>query len=492
MCVLGGGEITRIMRDLEGYVYDVSYYCPSELDQLRDMRRPASAPGGKSYKSRPRLGPRDPPLEREPVSLTPFHKPSSKTHPGAAMRAGRGPVGQPIPSVNPITGVIRDPDLDSNPDPNSILRPRERFPAPPKRRPFIPRPQTAPSTRATAAGGGRDEAAAAAEVAVARDVAATLGTAAEAEAAVLRRRGGEGLRQLDSHEERIRRNLRRRSSSGMFVKTPPHYRVSKYYDHVNPTQEVLGLIRQRMLLAAEEQAAKAAEASGGGADGGVHGIGGGGGPRGPHVDAEAASEDTGMSTTVSGGRKLRATSRAGSPSAFVRPLHSYEGIYSKREGPQQQDPDPTGKERILWIIETAYELGLADVLGLEGPRPYARSERVHPLDHRRIFFEGLYSRPERYESYASYAPHIHGDGISRSNIGWPYGTPHWHPRSATAAACGVGGVGGGHTAVAADGANPWGYEYDGVTAGRLQAAAARRFIRQTKPEMYPRSRRLIP
>lgn len=42
----------RIMRDLEGYVYDVSYYCPGELDRLRGMRRPgaAEAAGGESYK----------------------------------------------------------------------------------------------------------------------------------------------------------------------------------------------------------------------------------------------------------------------------------------------------------------------------------------------------------------------------------------------------------------------------------------------------------
>ncbi len=42
----------RIMRDLEGYVYDVSYYCPRQLDELREARRRGGArtPGGESYK----------------------------------------------------------------------------------------------------------------------------------------------------------------------------------------------------------------------------------------------------------------------------------------------------------------------------------------------------------------------------------------------------------------------------------------------------------
>ncbi len=33
-------------------MYDVSYYCPGELDRLRGMRRPgaAQAAGGESYK----------------------------------------------------------------------------------------------------------------------------------------------------------------------------------------------------------------------------------------------------------------------------------------------------------------------------------------------------------------------------------------------------------------------------------------------------------
>ncbi|GLI71271.1 hypothetical protein VaNZ11_016393 [Volvox africanus] len=484
----------KIMRDLEGYVYDVSYYCPSELDQLQDMRRPASA-AGESYKSRLRLGPRNTHLEQEAVGGTP-RRPSSIPHSGATKRAkdGRVPVGHPIPSVNPITAKMRDPDPDLDPDLDSTLRPRERFPAPTKRRPLIPRPQTAPSTHATAAGGGRDEAAAAvaAEVAIARDVATTLNTAAEAEAAVRRRRGGEGPRQLDSSEDRIQRSWRRRGSSGMFRKTPPHYRVSKYYDHVSPTQEVIGLIRRRMLLAAEERAVKAAEASGGGADGGVRGSGGGGGLRGPQAGAQAASEATEKSTTVSGGRNLRATSRGGSPSAFARPLRPREDIYGRREGPQQQDTDPADTERIRWIIETAYELGLADVLGLEGPLPYARSERVYPLDHRRVFFEGLYSRPERYESYVPYAPHIYGDEMSPEDMAWTYDTPHRHLRSATAADRGVGGIGGGNATAAAEGATSWSYEYDDLTVDRLQTAAARRFIRQMKQDMYPRSRRLSP
>ncbi|GIL79995.1 hypothetical protein Vretifemale_9220, partial [Volvox reticuliferus] len=118
----------KIMRDLEGYVYDVSYYCPGELDELRDMRRPVTA-GRESYKSRPRLGPRDPPLERESVGVSP-RKPSSYPHPGAPIRAAdrRVPDRPPIPFVNPITGMIRDPD----PDPNNLGQ-RERFPGPLKR-----------------------------------------------------------------------------------------------------------------------------------------------------------------------------------------------------------------------------------------------------------------------------------------------------------------------------------------------------------------------
>ncbi|PNG99383.1 hypothetical protein TSOC_014841, partial [Tetrabaena socialis] len=44
----------KIMRDLDGYVHDVSYYCPGELDELRGVRGPgttgAQAGGGGGYK----------------------------------------------------------------------------------------------------------------------------------------------------------------------------------------------------------------------------------------------------------------------------------------------------------------------------------------------------------------------------------------------------------------------------------------------------------
>ncbi|GIL79996.1 hypothetical protein Vretimale_12805, partial [Volvox reticuliferus] len=305
--------------------------------------------------------------------------------------------------------------------------------------------------------------------------------------------GGEGPKLLDPLEDRIRRNLRRRSSSGMFVKTPPHYRVSKYYDHVSPTQEVLGQIQRRVVVAAEEQAAKAAEVRGGGDDGGVRGSGGG--VHGQHVgtDAEAASGALRKSTAVSSGQKLPAAPprRRGSPYAAARPLRPYDGVYGRHEESHRQDPDPAGMDRILWIIKTAYELGLADVLGLEGPLPYTRSERVYPLDHRRTFFEGVYSRPDRYESYAPYSPPVHGDGMPPADMAWQYGMAHGYGRPVTAVGSGVGG--GSSTAAVA---TAWGYEYDSPTVDRLQAAAARRYTRHVAPEseaqMYPRSMRLSP
>jgi hypothetical protein len=73
------------MRDLEAYVYDVSYYCPGELDELRGMRRPGSAPRGESYK----VGYWDP--GREGLVRRPHGDGVSDASPGGAPGFRGGP-----------------------------------------------------------------------------------------------------------------------------------------------------------------------------------------------------------------------------------------------------------------------------------------------------------------------------------------------------------------------------------------------------------------
>lgn len=83
------------------------------------------------------------------------------------------------------------------------------------------------------------------------------------------------------------------------------------------------------------------------------------------------------------------------PQPTVPRAHAPDSRGGSQQRVQPKDPrvDP---DRITWIIETAYELGLAEALGLEGPPPYGRSRRTSPVFHRRVHYEGTYSSPERY------------------------------------------------------------------------------------------------
>ncbi|GLC41996.1 hypothetical protein PLESTF_000109100 [Pleodorina starrii] len=470
----------KIMRDLGGYVYDVSYYCPGELDQLREMRRPGAVPAGESYKSGPRLATGEPPLGREAVAAA--RRPSSAPS-GRGRRAGQRPLMAPLnPAISPISGAIRQPGRATDlPGQTNATKPQPQQ-----------QQQRRPKTAASGAGAGG---AALAAAAVARSVAVALDTAAAAEAA----EHGGVPELLDPLEDQQRRDLRRRSSPAMFTKTPPHLRVSKFYDHVSPTQEMMEIIRQRTQRAAQEQAERAAE----------------------RAAAAAAAAAADAAASAGSGREAMQPAAAVAPRSAVQPGSRMGGSGSGAAGPPprqgaadapaaaaaaaagrhasgggvregkggSEDPDPAGTARILWIIETAYELGLAEVLGLEGPPPYPRSERLHPRDHRRQFYEAVYSSPERYAPYVPYAPPVNmqgvlgpvspavapGDGYdSRGGHGYDDASP---------GRMGAGGAG-------------WPYQYDGRTAQRIEMAAERRYVRETAPvseaKLYPRSRRVRP
>ncbi|KXZ54297.1 hypothetical protein GPECTOR_5g383 [Gonium pectorale] len=407
----------KIMRDLNAYVYDVSYYCPGELDRLRDLRAPGAAGGGgrqgrggdvreegregrEGYAGGPRLQAHTPPLHKEAVVL------ARRVEGGAGKPLrGRMDVSSSAPppyTVNPATGAIR-PVVQ--PPPEEQARQPQRQPTV---KPATVRPQTAPLAAAATAGGGR-----------------AAGGGGDDSDGGGGGRGGQREANVGPEDQEQRRRLRRLSSPGMFVKTPPHYRIARCYDHVSPTEDVLRFLRHRELRRAQrraEGAESAGDEAGPGADG-----------RSPSrwtaaEAAEAAEREAqeardeatlaAMEQVLAVGSDPRVDGGGGAPRGVAgRPfssgaspgggagwrLHGNDAPVpitgDPRVGPEADKPtldaNSSTTDRIAWIIETAYELGLAEAIGLEGPPPYPRSHRLSPSPHRRHFYDAVYGSSER-------------------------------------------------------------------------------------------------
>ncbi|KAG2488932.1 hypothetical protein HYH03_012553 [Edaphochlamys debaryana] len=516
----------KIMRDLEAYVYDVSYYCPGELDQLRGMRRPGNgrAEGVEGYAEEPRLEAQEPPRHREAVQVT--------------RRAG-APRPPPPAGFNPIAGTMHvehSTAQHAGAQHSTAQHGRAQHGAAQHGGAGRghSRPRTAPSAGGGGGGrGGRDaesDEAAAAAAAAARSVAAAMGSAAEAEA----REGeaGWGPERAAQHEEWQAMGLRRLSSPGMHTKTPPHYRVSKFYQHVSPTEEVLDFMRKRAAKRAQQQVAAAA-AGGEGAEA---------------AEAAAAESAAAAAEAISKIEKVLKHSHryhpkpppgAFDPSAARTspPRHASPGrgqaqgaayppvwpvgpttpgrAYSPASGAGAPDgvrvaEGETGEDpstaRIMWIIETAYELGLAQALGLEGPWRYPRSHRKSPSPYRRRHYDSLYSSPERYGPAIPDMP-LYGDRWEAQHGGGAEGAPPTSDQVQYGAAP-YGYVGGRYDRPDRASSPPHARQvrhashpvlphgFEGPTAYRVHVNEARRYVREAEgpPEakLYNRSQRLSP
>ncbi|GFR47601.1 hypothetical protein Agub_g9336 [Astrephomene gubernaculifera] len=643
----------RIMRDLGGYVHDVSYFCPAELHQLHQRaRRPTSAAAAvdgsrQSYKSGPLVQSCEPPELREAVRVAPRAASAGGGRGGPARRYTRIAAQPPDPNVNPITGALRSPQTRLDAEVKAQAR-RQAAADLTKQPPSRPRtaPPAAMSAAAGAAGGpggvdgGRRAAAAAGgggggvgglggggaeeeeEEAAAREVAGGVGTAAcgRKEGRLEEQRhgeqdgaddgggggGGPDMDGIDLWKRQLRLKLRRLSSPGSSPLTPPHYRVGHYYQHVTPTADVLHHMRRRMsqqhttperqrLQQQQQQQLRwgeqeqphgnAAEVMGGrrsdtfdpqprpeGEDQEQAGQGAAAavditGAEAAAITAATAGESGQAADAPSGIRGSSSTAghqvrfmdggscveeppapvAAQQPQPVPAAARGGEGAYARRTigGVGSTDPWVTSSrnracsaagarrdmDRINWIIDTAYELGLAEVIGLEPPPPYGRSHRVLPLPHRKQFYEGVYGSPERYRPYVPYTRRDYsnnnsgnsGDTSSGINYGggWP-APPQGHasvPEQAAAApqpppsqdvgaASAVdnanrrtGGVATGYGSSGYPsersqlGAVPYGNE--STTARRIQEAAARRFVREMEAmehpaKLYGRSMRISP
>ncbi|KAG2453136.1 hypothetical protein HYH02_002462 [Chlamydomonas schloesseri] len=589
----------KIMRDLEGYVYDVSYHCPRQLDELRETRRRGGArtPGGESYKEGAVLQTADPPLHREAVPVARRAAPGAAgTH--AATASGAHDATQP--RVNPITGALRQPYDPQDPQ----YQQHHKSPSP-------TRPRTAPSAgttqprRARRAGprdgdssadergevGRRGAAGAARNVSAALDAAAV---AAEEERDAQRPSGmPPGPRRLGFMGEQRLKGIRRLSSPGMYVKTPPHYKISNYYSHVSPTDDVLEFMHKRLVRQAEmrklvqqDKVAAAAEA----------GVDFGKPPEEAAAAAAAAVDEAAtqqqqqlavMEKILKLGTRHAGPVPRGGKGAFQMGGGPGMGRSSARAAPgcdgndapvlmttfnQPPAPDPaavaaaaaaqryaaggdpaTGAppsetDRVMWIIETAYELGLAGVLGLEGPPQYPRSRRLSPVKYRRQYYDALYGNDNiNYSRSSSNSPERYrrsdpGGAVAGAAPGGPpatpgMGVPHppravspspQTPQTAAPASAYPQGQLPQHPGVAMPaaaagqpaGGNPYGYVYprppeprrppppgyyshvpvppdwQGPTAYSVEVAAARRRVQDAYPDppaqRYPRSRRLSP
>eukprot|EP00198_Chlamydomonas_reinhardtii_P005716 XP_001695052.1 predicted protein [Chlamydomonas reinhardtii] len=205
----------KIMRDLEGYVYDVSYYCPRQLDELRETRRRGGArtPGGESYKEGDQLQTAEPPLHKEAVPAYDARDPHQQQHQHQGQHQHSPSPQRPrtAPSAGPTQPRGRPRDSAGGGDSSADERGR-------------------------AGGGGRPRGRGGAAGA-ARNVSAALDAAAVEEEEQAQRRGmPPGPRRLGFMGEQRLRGLRRLSSPAMYIKTPPHYKISNYYSHVSPTE----------------------------------------------------------------------------------------------------------------------------------------------------------------------------------------------------------------------------------------------------------------
>lgn len=192
---------------------------------------------------------------------------------------------------------------------------------------------------------------------------------------------------------------------------------------------------------------------------------------------------------------------------------------------------PSETDRIMWIVETAYDLGLAEVLGLEGPPQYPRSRRISPVKYRRQYYDALYGSPERLygpadAAAAAAAPGHRGMSPVTPIMGVARPPRAASPLSPPQAAAGhppqpqYQGAAGAPAVAAAGAANPYGYAYpspppphhppppgyyshvqvppdwQGPTGYAVEVAAARRRVHEAYPDppaqWYPRSRRISP
>ncbi len=208
------------------------------------------------------------------------------------------------------------------------------------------------------------------------------------------------------------------------------------------------------------------------------------------------------------------------PTAPRTPGPDSRGGSPQRIQPKDPRVDP---DRITWIIETAYELGLAEALGLEGPPPYGRSRRTSPVFHRRVHYKGTYSSPERYVAAYPRAYEeavVYGGAVPPPRDGPCYGAGDVHSGQGA-------GEGQRYPSVPREGSpeqqqqqweqqpsgrygSPYGRGvvrraprprylpegFEGPTAFRVQVAEARRYVRDVGPEpeakRYGRSTRLRP
>ncbi|KAG2437364.1 hypothetical protein HXX76_006019 [Chlamydomonas incerta] len=538
----------KIMRDLEGYVYDVSYYCPRQLDELRETRRRGGArtPGGESYKEGARLQTAEPPLHKEAVPVA---------RRGAAAGAGAGAQDATQPRFNPITGAVRQQQEQH----------QQQSPSP-------PRPRTAPSTGRTQPRGGRDPRGGDSSAderrggggqrrgraGVARNVSAAL-DAAGAEEDAPKYGMPPGPRRLGFMGEQRLKGLRRMASPAVYVKTPPHYKISNYYSH-----DVLEFMQKRLLRQAERrkqvQQDKVAAAAEVGVDFGR--------PPADAAAAAAAAVDEAAAVQqqqlaamekilklgtrhagpvprggkgafqMGGGPGTSRSSPRASPGRDGNDGNDTPVLLTTYNLPPQPDPaaaaaaaaarrysaggagdaaggggaPPSETDRIMWIIETAYEMGLAEVLGLEGSPQYPRSRRISPVRYRRQYYDALYSSPERYRpehAAAAAAPAHRGMSPATPDVGGARPQRGASPPSPQPQQRGAAGA-----------ANPYGYAYppppkphhppppgyyshvnvppdwQGPTAYSVEVAAARRHVAAAYPDppaqWYPRSRRISP